>query len=121
VDPSIAISGSKASKPIVNKPDLPAPKVDLPAKYTDPVGGTTGTSCEAKCPDGAFIKSWKLHTSALVDSIQGLCSDGNWLKACGGDGGALSQVDSDSHAIPVRCAFGYGRMDGRSGLCARCG
>ena len=84
------------------KPDPPAPKPDLPAKYTDAVGGSAGASCEARCADGAYIKSWKLRTSAFVDGIQGLCSDGNWLKACGGDGGALSEVPGDSHAIPVR-------------------
>ena len=91
------------------KPDPPAPKPDLPAKYTDAVGGSAGASCEARCADGAYIKSWKLRTSALVDSIQGLCSDGNWLKACGGDGGALSEVPGDSHAIPVRYGAGAGR------------
>jgi hypothetical protein len=93
----IAVGNSKAARP-----DPPAPKPALPAKYTGAVGGSAGASCEARCADGAYIKSWKLRTSAFVDSIQGLCSDGNWLKACGGDGGALSEVPGDSHAIPVR-------------------
>ena len=88
------------------RPDPPAPKPALPAKFTSAVGGSAGASCEARCADGAYIKSWKLRTSALVDSIQGLCSDGNWLKACGGDGGALSEVPGDSHAIPVRYGAG---------------
>ena len=97
-DKTIVVVGkSKAAKP-----DPPAPKPDLPAKYTDPVGGDSGTSCEFKCADNAYIRGWKLRTSAVVDSIQGLCSDGNWLTKCGGEGGTLSEVDSDSHAIPVR-------------------
>ena len=84
------------------KPDPIAPKPDLPPKTTDPLGGSTGTPCEAKCTDGAYIKVWKLHTSAVVESIQGLCTDGNWLKPCGGNGGTLSEVAADSHVIPVR-------------------
>jgi hypothetical protein len=99
VDPTIV----KIAKGKAAKPDAPAPKPDLPAKYTDPVGGTSpGKPCEFKCADGAFIKSWKLTTSLLVDSIQGRCSDGNWLTKCGGEGGTLSEVTGDSHTIPVR-------------------
>jgi hypothetical protein len=84
------------------KPDPIAPKPDLPPKTTDPVGGSTGVPCDAKCSDGAYIKIWKLRTSALVNSIQGLCTDGNWLKLCGGEGGIQSEVDGDSHVISVR-------------------
>jgi len=106
----VAVGKSKAAKP-----DPPAPKPDLPAKYTDAVGGSTGASCEARCADGAYIKSWKLRAAALVDSIQGLCSDGNWLKACGGDGGALSEVPGDSHTIPVRSGSVVDKFNDKGG------
>ena len=87
--------------------DTPAPKsADLQPKYTQEVGGDGGTVCEDKCADGAYITHWKLRTSSAVDSIMGLCTDGKWLKKCGGNGGNPWEGDADAHSLPVRCGTG---------------
>jgi hypothetical protein len=78
----------------------------LQPKYTQEVGGDGGTVCEDKCADGAYITHWKLRTGSLVDSIMGLCTDGKWLKNCGGNGGNPWEGDADDHSLPERCGTG---------------
>ena len=75
-------------------------------KYTQEVGGNGGTVCEDKCADGAYINHWKVRAGSVVDSIMGLCTDGKWLKNCGGNGGGLWEGDADARSLPVRCGTG---------------
>jgi len=96
----VVIGNGKAPAPPA---DTPAPRsADLQPKYTQEVGGDGGSVCEDKCPAGAYITHWKLRTGSLVDSIMGLCTNGQWLKYCGGTGGNAWEGDGDAHSIPVR-------------------
>ena len=48
--------------------------------------------------------------SRLVDRLQGRCSNGKWLRPCGGRGGRETRRFASSQKIIVRCAVTVGTI-----------
>lgn len=69
----------------------PASTPVIRTKYTASVGGNGGGALSSYCPGNAYVSWWKIRTGSLVDRIQGKCSDGTWLRTCGGSGGGENQ------------------------------
>jgi len=95
----------------------PATKPPRITKYTYAYGGNGGSSINSYCPDGHYINWWKIRTGSLVDRIQGRCSNGAWLRACGGYGGGESQRAGvwGTHKMYVRTGALVDQFNGRGG------
>jgi Mg-chelatase subunit ChlD len=95
----------------------PATKPPRITKYTCAYGGNGGSSINSYCPDGHYINWWKIRTGSLVDRIQGRCSNGAWLRACGGYGGGESQRAGvwGTHKMYVRTGALVDQFNGRGG------
>jgi len=65
-------------------------------------GGAGGAPVTSFCPNGQFISYWRIRSGALVDSIQGRCNGGKWLRKCGGNGGRASVKKTRSRDLSVR-------------------
>jgi len=95
---------------------IPAPPARI-TKYTSAFGGNGGGSINSYCPDGHYINWWKIRTGSLVDRIQGRCSNGTWLRVCGGSGGGESQKAGvwGAHKMYVRTGALVDQFNGRGG------
>jgi uncharacterized protein YegL len=103
-----------------SQPTLTATVPAKPAritKYTASWGGNGGGAVHSYCPDGSHISLWKIRTGSLVDRIQGRCSNGSWLRTCGGHGGGENQRSGmwGSQKMYVRTGALVDQFNGRGG------
>jgi uncharacterized protein YegL len=98
-------------------PPPPATKPPRITKYTTSFGGNGGGAVNSWCPDGHYINWWKIRTGSLVDRIQGRCSNGVWLRTCGGSGGGESQRSGiwGAQKMYVRTGALVDQFNGRGG------
>jgi hypothetical protein len=87
----IKLWGTKAA-------EAAAPRVT----YTTAVGGHGGRALSSYCAPHKYINYWYLRTGSLVDRLQGRCSDGRWLRHCGGNGGGAWRGSLNTNKILVR-------------------
>lgn len=84
-------------------------------KWTKHAGGRGGRPMSALCKKGTRINYWKVRTGRLVDSIQGRCSDGRWLKKCGGRGGKEHRLRTSTQKIRIRSGALLDKFENRGG------
>lgn len=91
----VAKCGLKSKKCDVSKPKRTI-------KYTRSAGGRGGRPVHSYCRKGRYINFWKVRSGRFVNNLQGRCSDGKWLRKCGGRGGRLHHTRRSSQRIVVR-------------------
>merc|ERR1712070_1142337 len=66
---------------------------------------------------GGRDHSWISITGIVIDRIQGRCSNGTWLRVCGGSGGGESQKAGvwGAHKMYVRTGALVDQFNGRGG------
>jgi len=79
-------------------------------------GGGGGHSVNVRCPTGSWIKGFGLRTGALVDQLEGVCTDGSKLSKCGGNGGGYRGVIADPDSrVAVRTGSLVDKFEGHGG------
>jgi len=69
-----------------------------------------------RCPAGSWIVKWNMRTGALVDQLQGVCSNGHVLRACGGNGGGRrSPVSDHDSRVSIRTGSLVDRFEHQGG------
>lgn len=102
-----------------NTPAAPPPATKPPriTKHTFAFGGNGGGVVNSNCADGHYVNWWRVRSGSLVDRIQGRCSNGAWLRACGGSGGGENQRSGVNGAqkMYVRTGALVDQFNGRGG------
>merc|ERR1712159_416099 len=95
----------------------PATKPPRITKHTFAFGGNGGGVVNSNCADGHYVNWWRVRSGSLVDRIQGRCSNGAWLRACGGSGGGENQRSGVNGAqkMYVRTGALVDQFNGRGG------
>jgi hypothetical protein len=83
--------------------------------YTPARGGNGGGAVHSYCRSGKHINYWRIRSGSLVDSLQGRCSDGRWLRRCGGRGGGFWQGHLSTQQIWVRTGALVDKFNHRGG------
>jgi hypothetical protein len=111
--PSLSTSTSLVQA-TASAPTTPDPQL---FHMTKAVGSWDGDECqtEIQCPKGSYISRWRIRNSTVLDSIQGQCSDGTWLKQCGGKGGTEWNGTLGTNSIDVRFGALIDNFGGRGG------
>jgi hypothetical protein len=86
-------------------------------KYTSSYGGNGGGALNSFCPDGHYVYQWKIRAGSMTDSIQGRCSNGQWLAKCGGNGGGewIGASAGGTQKVAIRSGSLIDQFNGRGG------
>lgn len=110
----VQIWGSKAAGGVVHMHKHQAVRRRSVLKYTAAYGGRGGRAVDSYCSSG-YINYWQVRSGSLVDRIRGRCSNGRWLRSCGGRGGGFWQGRTSSRAISIKYGRLIDKFNGRGG------
>merc|ERR1712159_472835 len=102
--------------PHSHNPHKHNPHSHTKTSYSNYRGGNGGGAVNSYCSGKTYINYWKIRSGSKVDQIQGRCSDGSWLKKCGGNGGGQWKGSAkSSQYISVRSGSLIDKFMGKGG------